>query len=195
MRRFLATRPQVFSSQQKAIEWSVRSGQLRSLEAARISLPDQLKAVTTESTPSAAVRPHALLEEDEEDEERGADQAAGAQEAEKREQETATDTAATASKCAVTQYTWRVDLERTEPHWHGWFEGISAKFIAAPVAKLLLLAGVDRLDKDLTIAQMQGKFQMQVFSNSGHSIHEDAPERVAEAIASFLTRMRIAASR
>ena len=62
-----------------------------------------------------------------------------------------------------------------EPYWQGWFEGISSKFTSAPVAKLLLLAGVDRLDKELTIAQMQGKFQMQVFAGAGHSIHEDAP--------------------
>ena len=62
-----------------------------------------------------------------------------------------------------------------EEHWRGWFEGISTQFLAAPGAKLLLLAGVDRLDKELTIAQMQGKFQMHVFNGAGHSIHEDAP--------------------
>jgi len=65
--------------------------------------------------------------------------------------------------------------------------------------------GVDRLDKDLTIGQMQGKaliflfirhvavarrsfissliiitgkFQMQVLPQCGHAVHEDAPEKV-----------------
>ena len=38
----------------------------------------------------------------------------------------------------------------------GWFEGLSKLFLSCTVPKLLLLAGVDRLDKDLTIGQMQG---------------------------------------
>jgi hypothetical protein len=37
-----------------------------------------------------------------------------------------------------------------------WFLGISRLFLAAPVAKMLMLAGTDRLDRDLTIGQMQG---------------------------------------
>lgn len=41
------------------------------------------------------------------------------------------------------------------------------------------------------VAQMQGKFQMQVLSSVGHIVHEDAPDRVAENIASFLARNRI----
>ena len=35
--------------------------------------------------------------------------------------------------------------------------------------------GVDRLDRDLTIGQMQGKFQMQVLPQCGHAVHEDQP--------------------
>ena len=45
---------------------------------------------------------------------------------------------------------------KTEQFWHGWFQGLSELFLSIPVAKLLLLAGVDRLDKELTIGQMQG---------------------------------------
>ncbi|OXB69724.1 UNVERIFIED_CONTAM: hypothetical protein H355_012608, partial [Colinus virginianus] len=51
-------------------------------------------------------------------------------------------------------------------------------------------SGVDRLDKDLTIGQMQGKFQMQVLPQCGHAVHEDAPDKVAEAVATFLIRHR-----
>ena len=54
------------------------------------------------------------------------------------------------------KYVWRVDLSRTECHWRGWFDGLSKEFLSPPVPKLLILAGVDRLDKDLTIGQMQG---------------------------------------
>ena len=39
----------------------------------------------------------------------------------------------------------------------GWFQGLSQQFLSSSVPKMLLLAGVDRLDKDLTVGQMQGK--------------------------------------
>ena len=35
------------------------------------------------------------------------------------------------------------------------FQDLSNNFLSAPSAKLLLLAGVDRLDTNLTVAQMQ----------------------------------------
>jgi hypothetical protein len=52
-------------------------------------------------------------------------------------------------------YRWAVDLAGTEPYWRGWFEQLSAGFLSVPASKLLLLAGVDRLDRDLTVGQMQ----------------------------------------
>lgn len=51
---------------------------------------------------------------------------------------------------------WRTDLAETKPFWEGWFTGLSKKFLEASGGKLLLLAGTDRLDKELTIGQMQG---------------------------------------
>lgn len=39
-------------------------------------------------------------------------------------------------------------------------------------------AGVDRLDKELAVGQMQGKFQMQIVGHVGHAVHEDAPDKV-----------------
>lgn len=56
------------------------------------------------------------------------------------------------------RYKWRTDLGATEPYWRGWFTGLSNKFLACKTAKLLLLAGADRLDKELMVAQMQGEF-------------------------------------
>jgi protein phosphatase methylesterase 1 len=41
-------------------------------------------------------------------------------------------------------------------YWEGWFKGLSKLFLSTRMPKLLLLAGIDRLDKELTIAQMQG---------------------------------------
>ena len=81
--------------------------------------------------------------------------------------------------------------------------------------KLLLLAGIDRLDRELTVGQMQGKhktlffiknsaeyltsnfyfivgkFQMQVLPQCGHAVHEDVPDKVAEVVATFLVRNRL----
>ena len=53
---------------------------------------------------------------------------------------------------------WRTDLAATQRFWEGWFSGLSKKFLGARGGKLLLLAGTDRLDTELTIGQMQGKF-------------------------------------
>lgn len=51
---------------------------------------------------------------------------------------------------------WRTDLGATQPFWENWFVGLSKKFLSARGGKLLLLAGTDRLDTELTIGQMQG---------------------------------------
>lgn len=53
-------------------------------------------------------------------------------------------------------WTWHTDLAATQPFWEGWFRDLSKKFLNARGGKLLLLAGTDRLDKELMIGQMQG---------------------------------------
>lgn len=85
-------------------------------------------------------------------------------------------------------FTWRIDLSLSEPFWEGWFKGLSATFLRCPCPKLLLLAGIDRLDKDLTIGQMQGKFQTQVLPKVGHAVQEDAPDKVRNASMLRLTQ-------
>jgi protein phosphatase methylesterase 1 len=85
-------------------------------------------------------------------------------------------------------WTWRVDLRETAPYWRSWYEGLSKRFLAVKAPKLLLLAGNDRLDTELMIAQMQGKFQMTLLPNAGHAIQEDDPESVANALENFLAR-------
>ena len=59
-------------------------------------------------------------------------------------------------------WTWRTDLAATQPFWEGWFVGLSKKFLEARGGKLLLLAGTDRLDKELMIGQMQGNTRLSV---------------------------------
>jgi len=60
-------------------------------------------------------------------------------------------------------YTWRIDLCKTEKHWPGWFQGLSKKFLSIHAQKLLLLANIDRMDKDLTVGQMQGNIIIYIF--------------------------------
>lgn len=87
--------------------------------------------------------------------------------------------------------------------------GLSKKFLEATGGKLLLLAGTDRLDKELMIGQMQGgskhpyapcsavqglialsagKYQLQVFPEAGHFIQEDQPGKTAMVLADFYRR-------
>lgn len=42
MQSFLRSRPQTFKSIQQAIEWSVRSGQIRNISSAKVSMPGQI---------------------------------------------------------------------------------------------------------------------------------------------------------
>ncbi|KAL8784469.1 MAG: hypothetical protein Q9213_003940 [Squamulea squamosa] len=60
---------------------------------------------------------------------------------------------------------WRTDLSSTERYWKSWFTGLSKKFLESKGGKLLILAGTDRLDKELMIGQMQGES----FAESGLS--------------------------
>ncbi|XP_047324122.1 protein phosphatase methylesterase 1-like [Impatiens glandulifera] len=88
-------------------------------------------------------------------------------------------------------YVHRAKLEETDQYWRSWYEGLSEKFLSCPVPKLLLLAGTDRMDRALTIGQMQGKFQIVVVKNTGHAIQEDVPEEFATLVIKFISRNRI----
>lgn len=177
MQNFLRSRPKTFKSLENAIEWSVKSGQIRNIESARVSMGGQVKKCEETSTSPGVSRSigEGIIEEDEEEE-------AAEESSKKRMKEDDPEV----KKDSV--FTWRVELSKTEKYWDGWFRGLSALFLTCSVPKLLLLAGVDRLDKDLTIGQMQGKFQMQVLPQCGHAVHEDAPEKVADALATFMVR-------
>jgi len=87
-------------------------------------------------------------------------------------------------------FVWRTDLKRTIPFWPEWFTGASNAFIEAPCAKLLILAGVEKLDTPLSAAHMMGKYQLVVMPSvaAGHFVHEDAPGLTVGAIAHFVNR-------
>lgn len=87
---------------------------------------------------------------------------------------------------------WRTNLAATQPFWGKWFVGLSSGFLKGKGAKLLILAGTDRLDKELIIGQMQGKFQLSIVPEAGHFVHEDVPEKIADILAEFWRRNDIA---
>ncbi|PWA22928.1 hypothetical protein CCH79_00002057, partial [Gambusia affinis] len=182
MQNFLRSRPKTFKSLENAIEWSVKSGQIRNIESARVSMGGQVKKCEEPAcNPSVSNSiGEGVIEEEEEEE--------GAEELNKKRMKADDQEVQSLSVKKESFYTWRVELSKTEKYWDGWFRGLSALFLSCSVPKLLLLAGVDRLDKDLTIGQMQGKFQMQVLPQCGHAVHEDAPEKVADALATFMVR-------
>ena len=68
---------------------------------------------------------------------------------------------------------------------------MTESFLSLRAAKLLILAGPDRLDRDMMVAQMQGKLQVEII-DGGHSIQEDAPERTAQVCIHFAERNRFA---
>lgn len=211
MQSFLRGRPSSFKSLEYAIEWCVRSGQVRNLESARVSMPSQLKNAQT-GEPATKCLPRASTSPSSEDPTYGlsvndasprsiprADQIAEVPEESPADKSMPSQSSLAEFKqpsavCSddASMYVWRIDLSGTEEYWKGWFAGLSSLFLSVPAPKLLLLAGVDRLDKDLTIGQMQGKFQMQVLPQCGHAVHEDVPGKVAEAVATFLVRNKFA---
>ncbi|XP_063931593.1 protein phosphatase methylesterase 1-like [Zophobas morio] len=169
MKNILRSRPPGFSSLENAIKWSVISGQIRNLESARVSVPGQIclnSQIPHHQKISIVDTSEDIIKEEEE------------------------ETSQTQSLVNFL-YTWRADLARSEKFWPGWFHGITAKFLSTSAMKLLIVTGLDKLDTELTIAQMQGKFQVGIVPFAGHNVHEDAPEKVAEIIADFLKRFKI----
>ena len=180
MQSFLRGRPKDFPSLENAIEWSVRSGQTKNVDSARISMPSQLMPKRTSLHSNEATRPIPSFSDAirEEEEEENGEQENGNASTESAKSECQPVSGAEGTR---TRYEFRVDLSSTESYWRGWFEGLSQQFLDSPApAKMLLLAGIDTLDRALTIGQMQGKFQMQVLPECGHAVHEDVPDKVAE---------------
>ncbi|CAD5214874.1 unnamed protein product [Bursaphelenchus okinawaensis] len=88
-------------------------------------------------------------------------------------------------------YHWRVNLGKTQEYWVGWFKGLSKLFLECKPVKILILANVDRLDKELMIGQMQGAFQYEVLHKVGHAVHEDSPDKVADIFANMVKRYQV----
>uniref|UniRef100_A0A8C5AED0 Protein phosphatase methylesterase 1 n=1 Tax=Gadus morhua TaxID=8049 RepID=A0A8C5AED0_GADMO len=171
MQNFLRGRPKSFKSMVHAIEWSVKSGQIQNLESARVSVVGQIKKCEVDK--DVLLEPASLV----------VDVAVEGNE-EFHEQHQLNDKENTTPERSISDnqsvYNWRIDLSKAEKYWDGWFRGTSNLFLSCNLPKLLLLAGVDRLDRDLTIAQMQGKFMMQLLPPCGHAVQEDHPDKARD---------------
>eukprot|EP00834_Sanchytrium_tribonematis_P006388 NODE_465_length_7087_cov_1.060962.p4 type:complete len:272 gc:universal NODE_465_length_7087_cov_1.060962:102-917(+) len=84
-------------------------------------------------------------------------------------------------------YMWRTNLLATQEFWEDWFIDLSEKFLKCKCGKLLVLASTNRLDTALTIAQMQGKYQVEILPY-GHALHEESPGDVARILLQFYKR-------
>lgn len=91
----------------------------------------------------------------------------------------------------LTKYVWRTDLMKSQQYWKEWFNGLTKQFLDIPLKKQLLLAGCERMDKELTIAHMQGKFSMLVIEDCGHVIQEDQSGAVAKAFRDVIARLKV----
>ncbi|KAI8568045.1 hypothetical protein RHMOL_Rhmol02G0167300 [Rhododendron molle] len=181
MQKILSSRMQYFSTIEKAIEWSVRGGSLRNIESARVSIPGTLKY--DDSKKCYIYRTQ--LEETEQHW-RGWEMGLLCEVIYLHFIPTAITEAFWVSITIASAANFWVEMEKCY-----WYEGLSEKFLSCPAPKLLLLAGTDRLDRPLTIGQMQGKFQMVVVRHTGHAIQEDVPDEFASLMLNFISRNRI----
>lgn len=143
MENIVNNRPERFNSIQKGIEYMYKSGTIKNIDSARISVPP-------------------LLRED-------------------------------VNKSGTKTYVFKTNLMESKPFWNEWFIGLTKAFLSCNIPKTLMLAGIERMDKDLTIAQMQGKYKLSILRNVGHIMHEDKPEEVMKVIKDFITTFRITA--
>jgi protein phosphatase methylesterase 1 len=90
--------------------------------------------------------------------------------------------------------TWRAQefLDRCPPLLVDWFSSTTAKFLSLGPPKALFVCDVERvsLDKNLFMAQMQGRLQVTGIQTVCHTMHESAPQAVATAVLSFMQRWR-----
>ena len=141
MENIVNNRPERFNSIEKGIEYMYKSGTIKNINSARISVPPLLK-----------------------------------EEVNKKGSKT---------------YVFKTNLLESKPYWNEWFIGLTKAFLSCNIPKTLMLAGIERMDKDLTIAQMQGKYKLSILRNVGHIMHEDKPEEVMKVIKDFINTFRI----
>lgn len=90
------------------------------------------------------------------------------------------------------RFVWRNNLLKSQKYWHDWFKGLSSDFLCSKFPKVCFIAARERLDKELEIANMQGKFKLVSFPNVGHCMMEDDPVNTAFNLHQVLDRFKCA---
>jgi protein phosphatase methylesterase 1 len=177
MEGIVKAQPKGFASVEHAIRWHVEeSNTIQNRESARRSVPPLvIPNPEYQSASTPAQDEEEVMEEIQEEHPEEAMPAVGRRPAQETD-------------LRRFPYIWRADLLSTAPYWSGWFQSLSTRFLSVKCARLLLLAGTDRLDKDLMIGQMQGKYQLVVYQDVGHCLQEDAPGRTAVTLIDFWRR-------
>ena len=80
----------------------------------------------------------------------------------------------------------------SKKYQNDWFIGLTKSFLSIKVPKTLMFADIERMDKDLSIVQIQGKYKLSILKNVVHIMHEDAPDKVMGVIDDFIHTFRIA---
>lgn len=167
MHDFLQHRPEEFSSVKEAEKWFLHHGGMRTVEGAAISVPPLLRCVG---------RLPASMQE-------------GENHAVRTPQDKGGESDNESMGPPGVKYVWRSHLPSMEAVWNTWFDNLDSNFLRIGSPKMLCVASVDRLDRDLTVAHMQGKFQLEVCGNhAGHYIQDDTPAALADKLRRFIKR-------
>jgi len=76
--------------------------------------------------------------------------------------------------------------------WTSWFTGLNDAFLKSCCPKIMILAHKDRMDKQLVIEHMQGKFRLVILMREvGHCIMEDEPQELAMKFMEFIDMFKV----
>ena len=84
---------------------------------------------------------------------------------------------------------WKTDCLLCENDWRGWFEGFGDAFLESEPYKILVVPDIGRLDPRFAVAHLNGMFQLNVFLDTNHCVHEDKPKDLADAILKMINRL------
>ena len=82
-------------------------------------------------------------------------------------------------------------MSATVPFWDQWFSDFNAIYLGLTTRKWLLLSDMGNLDNELYGQAEAGKFTPAGIPNVGHFMHEDSPDKFAQAIIGSLTQRKV----
>ncbi|KAF3705907.1 Protein phosphatase methylesterase 1 [Channa argus] len=167
MQNFLRSRPKTFKSLENAIEWSVKSGQIRNIESARVSMGGQVKGCEEPTSTPAGVSNS--IEEGKEDKWEVSDaEKSNVAQKEKRWQHN--------NKWSALTYIGHLSRSMQCPDGH--FRIMNIFFVKCRVALFHLLCGITGEQKKIDIFRMTCPFGISIPPEFGHRLHFRRAEEV-----------------